>query len=328
MQRSERDYGGRTSSYKDTKPLAFAGAFQALAIDLLRRTACLLAGVTRGLCPWSGNCSSCRRTSPSNVFGSCLRTQNDCGIHPYECGCDDDKSPYDTFNHYLKAFFIHSSSTPLQANHFRFEATDRYRVNGPHPAAYYEMEMTSSAGKTWKYERYAYSQCMFYHILYNKMETCAFDGPACNERFGVSAAIVRLEPALKLILPSSEQFDGLDLANAKGEIASLTFRTYFYLPPGFTVCPSFARISFSRFGEELRVMASHQLGLKNLDANVNFDFFVHHGDRRREPRECMKPVFSLRIVNGGPDQKAIIDNLYVDEEFLGCRKNRGCERCR
>jgi hypothetical protein len=42
----------------------------------------------------------------------------------------------------------------------------------------------------------------------------------------------------------------------------------------------------------------------------------------------MKPVFSLRIVNGGPDQKAIMDNLYVDEEFLSCRKNRGCARCR
>jgi hypothetical protein len=76
------------------------------------------------------------------------------------------------------------------------------------------------------------------------------------------------------------------------------------------------------------MMANHLLDLQNVGASVNFDLFVHHGDKARVPRECMKPVFSLRIVNGARGQKAIIDNFFVDEELLSCRQNRGCARCR
>jgi hypothetical protein len=119
--------------------------------------------------------------------------EDDCHIHPHECGCDDDKASYDTYNHYLKAFFIHSSSKSLQANHFRFKAIDAYRANESrnlHREACHEVEMTSATGNTWTYGRQAYSACMFGDILFDEMEGCLCDDPACEEGFGVSVEIV------------------------------------------------------------------------------------------------------------------------------------------
>jgi hypothetical protein len=121
-------------------------------------------------------------------------TEVDCEIHPDECGCEDDDSPFDTYNYYLKAFFIKSSSDSLQANHFRFKAIASYRGNQnprrvPDDEAWHQVEMTSSAGNTWTHERQGYSSCSIYDILCNKMETCSCDDPACEEGFAVSEKI-------------------------------------------------------------------------------------------------------------------------------------------
>jgi hypothetical protein len=220
-------------------------------------------------------------------------------------------------------------TTSLQAKHFRFKAIESYLGNGGYSAGWHEMEMTTSIGNSWKYERQAYSCCIFRDILYRKGEGCGC-GPDCDEQIGVCAAILiaLVHSLTEGTSPFPEQFDGLVLTSAKGKIASLSFRTYLYNAPSYAVSTSFDRISFRKFGEKLRVMANRLMDLKNVGAVVNFDLFVHHGNRQRGPRECMKPVFSLRIINDGHDQNAIIDNLYIDEEFLSCRKNRGCARCR
>jgi hypothetical protein len=86
-------------------------------------------------------------------------------------------------------------------------------------------------------------------------------------------------------------------------------------------------MAYVEFTEELRSIASHHLDLSKRDAKFSFDLFIHHGQQPRQALEDMDPVYSLQIVRGRDDGKAVIDRFHIDEDFLGCRANGGCKRC-
>jgi hypothetical protein len=262
--------------------------------------------------------------------------------HPFECGCYDEDPSLRLYDNYLSDFFLKSASKSILARNFRYQAapptSTQNRIRNLYEASH-EMDMVSASGQTWEYRRRGFCSGAFYNIIHEREELERYCGCGmcyvcqCGDEktFGVSSQISARPDATMLTNSPPrlfEQFDNLSFEPAKGHIGSVSFRTYLSVPVGQSIDKSFQdRMAYIEFAEGLRAMAVHHLDLRKTDAKASFDLYIHHGSRPRQPRTDMKPVFSLKIVRGSEGGKAIIDRIDIDENFLNCKANRGCDRC-
>jgi hypothetical protein len=125
------------------------------------------------------------------------------------------------------------------------------------------------------------------------------------------------------------QFDNLHLEHFAGTIEHIYFKTYLYIRPGACIHSSFTRPALWEFGVKLREMADDCLRLEHPKAKLAFVLYIKHGDEPRIPRtDFSPPTFSVSFLPNDRGNRVVLDFRFVQEEFIRCARDKGCQRCR